>query len=591
MACRLLNAAAMQTKDSRCSTRRSRLQILIALSLLGFGLRGYADAAPPGGALDRHLRKLVRERSAAQVDVIVTLQPDQRLGPPFTRFVCSPYLSVVNGYALCKLPVKLLDGLSATYGVHRVSHNRPARGSDFLTTSAVQAEILARESRYTGAGVTVALIDSGITYEPHPDLQDGRVLGTLDFVEPRSRQRQDGHGHGTHIAGIIGGTGALDTRYAGLAPGTNLVSLRVLDESGKGSIANIITALEWVANNHRQYNIRIVNLSVGAGVTESYWTDPLTLAAKALVDRGITVVAAAGNFGKNAEGELQWGGITAPGVAPWVLTVCAFSTMGSSDPSDDEVAGFSSSGPTAIDFTAKPDVCAPGVGVVSLAAPESALYRKGAAASPSWLLGSSPSYAHAPYISLTGSSQAAPVVSATVALMLEANPSLTPNLIKAIVQYTARSKAGVSALRQGAGFVNTGAAVSLAEFYANPAPGAKLPVDPSWSQHIIWGNHRLGGGVLDPGANAWMPGVEWGWAYTQGRQGEHVVWGHACDDACENIVWGISDEDENIVWGTADEDENIVWGTADDDENIVWGTAAEENLVWPINRSGFQAHQ
>jgi hypothetical protein len=402
-------------------------------------------------------------------------------------------------------------------------------------------------------------------------------LKTLDFVEPMNGQRRDDHGHGTHVAGVVGGTGALDGRYAGLAPATSFVSLRVLDEAGKGTIGNIISALDWVANNHVQYNIRVVNLSVGAGVYESYWTDPLTLAAKSLVDRGITVVAAAGNFGRNAAGALQWGGITAPGVAPWVLTVCAFSTMGTPDQADDEVAGFSSAGPTAVDFTAKPDVCAPGVGIVSLAAPEGALYRKGAEASPSWLVGGSPHYPHTPYVSLSGTSQAVPVVTGTVALMLQANPRLTPNLVKAILQYTAYSRPDVSPLRQGGGFVNTAAAVTLARFYAHPEPGARLPIDPSWSQHIIWGNHRLGGGVLDPRGNAWMPGVEWGWAYTQGARGDHVVWGSACQDDCENIVWGTGD-DENIVWGTGD-DENIVWGTGDD-ENIVWGTADDENIVW-----------
>src|SRR5207249_462640 len=108
--------------------------------------------------------------------------------------------------------------------------------------------------------------------------------------------------------------------------------------------------------------IRVVNMSVGAAVTESYLTDPLTLAAKALVDRGVTVVVAAGNLGKNRSGQLQWGGITSPGIAPWVLTVCAFSTQGTYDTSDDVMAGFSSSGPTAVDFSAKPDICAPGVG-------------------------------------------------------------------------------------------------------------------------------------------------------------------------------------------------------------------------------------
>ena len=301
------------------------------------------------------------------------------------------------------------------------------------------------------------------------------------------------------------------------------------------------------------------------------------MAAKALVDQGITVVAAAGNFGKNAAGELQWGGITAPGVAPWVLTACAFSTAGTLDKADDSLASFSSSGPTAFDFTAKPDICAPGVGIVSLAAPESNLFSAGGLALPSWLLTPSNSQTgYAPYMSLTGTSQATPFVTGTVALMLQANPNLTPNLIKAILQYTATIKADVSALRQGGGFMNTLGAVSLAKFYAKPQPGLVIS-GADWSHQITWGNHLISGGVLDPSANAWMPGVEWGWAKTQGDGGDNITWGTNCSGGCDNIAWGTRGDD-NIVWGTRGDD-NIVWGTRGDD-NIVWGTRGDDNIVW-----------
>ena len=101
-------------------------------------------------------------------------------------------------------------------------------------------------------------------------------------------------------------------RRSGIAPGAKLVVLKVLDANGVGTISNIIAALNWVAVNHQTYNIRVVNMSVGARITESFWTDPLTLAAKAVVDKGIVVVGASGNFGKNAAGQLQYGGITAP---------------------------------------------------------------------------------------------------------------------------------------------------------------------------------------------------------------------------------------------------------------------------------------
>ena len=148
----------------------------------------------------------------------------------------------------------------------------------------------------------------------------------------------------------------------------------MLDANGKGTISNVIAALDWVLANRVAHNIRVVNLSVGAAVHESYWTDPLTLAAKRVVDAGVVVVSAAGNFGKNAAGLPQYGGINAPGNAPWVLTVGASTTNGTVGRADDTLASFSSRGPTYVDWSAKPDLVAPGVGTVSLADPYGTFY-------------------------------------------------------------------------------------------------------------------------------------------------------------------------------------------------------------------------
>ena len=145
-----------------------------------------------------------------------------------------------------------------------------------------------------------------------------------------------------------------------MAPDADIVSLKVLDANGQGTISDIIAALDWVAANAGTYNIRVVNMSVGAGIHESYWTDPLTLAAKRLVDQGIVVVAAAGNFGKNAQGQIQYGGIAAPGNAPWVLTVGASSTNGTTNRTDDTMAGFSSRGPTYPGLDGKAGSCCAG---------------------------------------------------------------------------------------------------------------------------------------------------------------------------------------------------------------------------------------
>jgi serine protease AprX len=266
--------------------------------------------------------------------------------------------------------------------------------------------------------------------------------------------------------------------------------------------------------------------------------------------------------------------------------------MGTADRADDEMAGFSSHGPTRFDYQAKPDIVAPGVGLVSMSEPGSFLYET----RPLNRIWGMLPFGPAPYFSLSGTSMAAPVVSGTVALMLQANPSLTPNAVKAILQYTSETRTGYDHLTQGAGFLNARGAVELATVMGgewNPGPGA---IDASaWNKHIIWGNQRIGGGVLSVTANAFGRNIVWGTARTD--EGENIVWGTVCATAaCENVVWGTAADGENIVWGTVCADgacENVVWGTADaenivwgtacgggDCENIVWGTASGENIVW-----------
>jgi serine protease AprX len=528
-------------------------------------------------------------------DVIVTLEDGADLPYAFQRYSHNGKLSVIHGYVLDQVPVSLLTTLANSGSIHRVHNNRPARKHDSLSSNAGNGNAVDKRNginnpslyTYTGAGVTVAFIDSGITSYQHPDLADGRVLAFVDFVNQRTTKYDD-NGHGTHVAGIIGGTGKLsEQKYAGMAPGASLVSLKVLDQNGEGSVGNILKALDWVYLNGKRYGIRVVNLSVGAAVTESYYTDPLTLATKTLVDGGVTVVTAAGNNGENAKGQAQWGGVVSPANAPWVLTVCAFSTNGSYDVSDDKVADFSSAGPTAVDFSAKPDLCAPGVGIVSTAGPGSSLFSSGLLSTPSWLIPGTVSslYPYLPYESLTGTSMATPFVSGAIALMLQANPNLTPNLIKAILEFTAISKPGVSALRQGAGFMNVSHAVALAALAANPSNAKKVAMPSTWAKHILWGNYMLSGGVINPKANAWRLGVEWGWAKTNASDGDNIVWGTMSDG--DNIVWGTSSDGDNIVWGTAQDGDNIVWGTAQDGDNIVWGTAQDgDNIVWGTAQDG-----
>ena len=507
------------------------------------------------------------------------------------------------GAQVLDLPNGQLKRLADHPAVQSMHHDRPFASSMARVGVSSGARGVQYLLGYRGAGVGVAVVDSGVTTW-HDDLQNTsgssavqtrggqRVAAFVDFVNGQATPYDD-NGHGTHVSGIIAGNGydSFGIR-AGMAPDAHLVSLKVLDANGRGVISNVIAALDYILANRAAYNIRVVNLSVGAAVTESYHTDPLTLAAKRVVEAGIVVVTAAGNRGRNAAGEPQYGGITAPGNAPWVLTVGASSDQGTLTRADDVIAGYSSRGPTAVDFAAKPDLVAHGTGIVSLSDQNSLLYT----AKADYLLLGSRLLAYKPYLSLSGTSMAAPVVAGTVALMVQANPNLTPNLVKAILQYTAQDNPTYHALVQGAGFLNARGAVDLARYFAIAQPGQRYPSSTLWSRKIIWGNYRLGRGAISPTASAFRADTVWGAALAE--DGDNIVWGTACaGENCDNIVWGTFEDGDNIVWGTADltgfnivwgtqVDElfNIVWGTNEDADNIVWGTAFGgedgDNIVW-----------
>jgi serine protease AprX len=482
-----------------------------------------------------------------------------------------------------RVPNSMLKRLADDSKVKRVHHDREATGEMARTAATVGALTARLQYGYSGAGIGVAVIDSGIT-NWHDDLGASatsktgqRVTAFVDFVNGRTTKYDD-WGHGTHVAGIIAGSGyhSYGAR-AGIAPKANIVALKALDNEGKGRISYIIAALDWVLANRVQYNIRVVNMSLGAGVYESYNTDPLTRAAKRVVDAGVVVVAAAGNMGKALNGQPQYGAISAPGNAPWVLTVGASTTEGTVDRRDDKMALYSSRGPTMVDFAAKPDLVAPGTGTVSLATQNSLFYlTKVTYLLPSLRSGLLGSLLSMQYLTLSGTSMATPVVSGTVAMMLEANPKLTPNMVKAILQFTSEAKPDYDFLTQGAGFLNTYGAVNLSRYFATAQKGDHYPDMRSWSKHILWGNKRVRGGVLTPGGTAWALNIVWGDSVTP--DGQNIVWGENCDNtSCANIVKG-----NNIVWGESDANDNVVWGNTDGD-NVVWGNSFLDNIVWGNN--------
>ncbi len=648
----LLNGLSMRRSPSRSENRRAhkvtwglRIAVLVreavffaCVSALFFVLLpGLAAAAAPAAnaASARHSNKLdarLQQRTAdpGESDVIVEFNDDREALKVVTSFGRpGRKLGILKGFS-AKVSNRALARLAAHDQVRRVSWDRPVSVLNGRTAITTGARAVQQLSGYTGAGVGVAVIDSGIT-PWHDDLTSAqtytwtypvytyvtdpvtglqtissttyvndtytyyggqRVVHFADFVAGNNLHPHDGFGHGTHVAGVIAGNGFdSEGERAGIAPGASIIALKALDDEGQGRISNIIAAIDYAISIKNTYNIRVLNLSLGAGVYESYETDPLTLAAKRAVEADIVVVAASGNLGRAKDGQPQYGAVTAPANAPWVLTVGGSSTEGTTARADDIMASYSSRGPTMYDYGAKPDLVAPGAGTVSLSNPNSLLY----ATRPNLLLaGSDPSLSYLPYISLTGTSMSAPVVSGTVALMLEANPNLTPNLVKAILQFTSQVYPGYDWLTQGAGFLNSRGAVQLAEYFTEAVLGSHYPDMTGWSQHIFWGNHRVSGGVLTPGGTAWGTNVVWGNVYTP--SGQNVVWGENCDqNPCDNVVWGnnivwgesVGDGD-NVVWGNTDSD-NVVWGNADngnvvwrngDSDKVVWGNSGDDNVVW-----------
>jgi subtilisin family serine protease len=557
--------------------------------------------------------------SEETTSVIVRVKGPQ-LPAEFKKYARPGSLPLIHAYVL-DVPNSQLTAIASNANTLYASYNATVHAFNFRTGVQSGAFFARRMMGINGAGVGVAVLDSGIA--PNNETP---VTYFRDFLVPDPAHAAtdthcdapcDPNGHGTHVAGTIAGNGANSFgEKSGMAPGASLIALRVLGADGTGTVDGVINALQWILDHAKARNIRVVNLSFGmkpsgslpeadplATMLDPVHGDPLAIATKALVDAGIFVVAAAGNVGQvdcstlspsdahhthPATGRCDvWGGITAPGTFPWVFTVGASSSNGSFIREDDARATFSSRGPAFPLQIAKPDILAGGVGIESTAAAGSKLYQQGAAAIPSWLIPGAFPTAHLPYLVLTGTSQAAAAVSGVAAQMLQANPALTPNLMKAILEYTSEDHAGDSPLEQGAGFLNALGAVRLSRFYATARVGQHVPVEPIWSKHFIWGNHEMSGGLMLPKANAWKPGVLWGSPKTAGSDGDNIVWGTSCgsDDCGDNIVWGTSDGD-NIVWGTADGD-NIVWGTAGDGDNIVWGTSTDgDNIVWGTDCGG-----
>ncbi len=303
------------------------------------------------------LRQQMRASKSGQDTLEVILQLDYKVSAPLYAFLTGNGVKIkkqfahFNSFAI-ELPANVIDSLSLFPEVKFVSIDSEVRslgGHIAHTTGADNARSMGADGCLDGNGIGIAIVDSGI-YSAHTAFRDAqtgksRIVFSRDFTG--EGKTEDLYGHGTHVAAAAAGNGLVaNGKYIGIAPKANLINLRVLNSQGIGSVSNLLAALNWLMDNGAAYNVRVVNMSLGLPAVNSYKNDPLCAAVRKLVDKGIVVVAAAGNNGKNSQGQKIYGQIHSPGNEPSVITVGAVDTHGTDNRADDSITTYSSRGPT-----------------------------------------------------------------------------------------------------------------------------------------------------------------------------------------------------------------------------------------------------
>ena len=526
------------------------------------------------GDIDRH-------NPNAKVDVIVQF----KVTPTATHYqkmaargaTLKTKLHSIKAAAF-KVPVSALADMEKDSDILYVSPDRPLSlkndNSYESVISAVEADLASQQYGLDGTGVGVAVIDSGVAN--HADFRNAtgtRVIHSENFV-PAATSAVDAYGHGTHVAGIIGGNGSASVagtgynqQITGIAPNVNIINLRVLDQNGAGTDSQVIAAIQRAIQLQSQYNIRVINLSLGRPVYESYTLDPLCQAVEQAWGAGIVVVVAAGNNGRdNSQHTRGFDTIGSPGNDPAVITVGATRTMGTATRVDDAIASYSSKGPTLLDHIVKPDVVAPGNRIGSLIVKNSTLDTEFPALEIAPTGVCATTSCPTQYFRLSGTSMATPVVSGAVALMLQNDPTLTPDTVKARIMKTAWKGFGVycnsydvfnnlysneyDLFTYGAGYLDIDAALANTDV----ANGVAL------SPTAIYNPGSRTVSIVNTSSVTWGSSVVWGTSVVWGNS---IIWGNSVLTA-NSIVWGSS-----VVWGnTVDAGFSVVWGNS-----IIWGSS------------------
>ncbi|MEJ2748807.1 MAG: S8 family serine peptidase, partial [Anaerolineae bacterium] len=400
----------------------------------------------------------------------------------------------------------------------------------------------------TGRGVGVAVIDSGIANdEDFSQLPANSGSGTRLLVQENFNDATttltDTYGHGTHIAGIIAGNGSKsDGYYKGIAPEANLISLKIIGDDGLAYESDTVEAMQWVLDHKDEYNIRVVNLSINSSNVNSYHESPLDIAAEILWFNDIVVVASAGNRAT----VYDWFNpvLAPPANDPFIITVGASNELGSANPADDFIPFFSTSGIT-VDGYQKPEIIAPGKNIISVLA-----------SSSWWRNEHLDRVVDGNYFRISGTSMSAPMVAGAAALLLQAEPNLTPDQVKYRLMHTARTIDGIFS---GDDFpyldvytaVTTSTTESANQDVIPSMPLAKMALIAYWASQnggetIDWSN-------IDWNAVNW-DAVDWDTVDWNSVNWGSVNWG--------SVNWG------SVNWGS------VNWGS------VNWGSVNWGSVNW-----------
>jgi serine protease AprX len=378
------------------------------------------------------LQKTANQNSS--IPVLVKLKSNSRISSlsevcPLTKGDREKGKLLSLNYITGQFCLETLQELSRNNEVEKIYFDQGVKALLNVATPAVGATGARNMYGVTGKGLSIAILDTGIY--PHPDLTNptNRIVAFRDFIEGRTAPYDD-NGHGTHVAGCAAANGySSGGVYRAPAPEANLVGVKVLDGQGGGSFSTVISGIDYCIQNKQTYNIRIINLSLGATPTVSYTDCPLAQACEEAWNAGILVLAAAGNTGPT-------GTINTPGFDPLILTAGAINDRNSIDRTDDTIAAYTSRRPTINGFI-KPDIAVPGSNITSLLAPNSTLANE----LPGNIVGSQ-------YFTLSGTSMATGIASGISAQLISGFPRLDPNRVKALLlgtsTYFAPNYAGYS---------------------------------------------------------------------------------------------------------------------------------------------------